>query len=126
GTTADGGLLLDAQKRPITIQDVFRHSAGFSYAFGNTPVDRLYGEANLLGGSLDELMRKLPTLPLLYQPGDRWVYSVAHDVQAALVEKFSGMKFDDFVRTRIFTPLGMDDSWFRMSPEVKARVPVEY
>jgi len=126
GTTPQGGLLLDAQKRPITIQDVFRHSAGFSYAFGTTPVDKLYGEANLLAGSLETLMQKLPTLPLLYQPGDRWVYSVAHDVQAALVEKLSGMKFDEFVRTRIFAPLGMTESYFKLPENVKPRVPPEY
>lgn len=126
GTTPQGELLLDAQKRPITIQDVFRHSAGFSYAFGSTPVDKLYGEANLLAGSLDQLMEKLQTLPLLYQPGDRWVYSVAHDVQAALVEKLSGMKFDEFVRTRIFEPLGMTESYFRLPGNVKPRVPPEY
>jgi CubicO group peptidase (beta-lactamase class C family) len=126
GTNAQGGLLLDAQRRPITIQDVFRHSAGFSYGFGATPVDRMYGEANLLANGLDALMEKLPTLPLLYQPGDRWVYSVAHDVQAALVEKLSGRKFDDFVRERIFTPLGMKDSYFRLPAEVKSRQPVEY
>lgn len=125
GTTPEGELLLEAQKRPITIQDVFRHSAGFSYGFGPTPVDRAYGEANLLAG-LDELMQKLPTLPLLYQPGDRWVYSVAHDVQAALVEKLSGMKFDDFVRARIFEPLGMSDSFFAVPASAKPRMPPEY
>ena len=125
GTTPEGELLLEAQKRPITIQDVFRHSAGFSYGFGATPVDRAYGEANLLAG-LDELMQKLPTLPLLYQPGDRWVYSVAHDVQAALVEKLSGMKFDDFVRARIFEPLGMSDSFFAVPASAKPRMPPEY
>ena len=125
GTTPEGELLLEAQKRPITIQDVFRHSAGFSYGFGPTPVDRAYGEANLLAG-LDELMQKLPTLPLLYQPGDRWVYSVAHDVQAALVEKLSGMKFDDFVHARIFEPLGMSDSFFAVPASAKPRMPPEY
>jgi len=126
GTSAQGGVLLDAQKRPITIQDVFRHSAGFSYGFGATPVDKLYGEANLLGTGLDDLMQKLPKLSLLYQPGDRWVYSVAHDVQAALVEKLSGQKFDEFVRERIFRPLGMSDSFFKLADAQRARQPAEY
>lgn len=126
GTTPQGGLLLDAPKRPISVQDVFRHSAGFSYGFGATPVDRMYGEASLLSVGLDDLMEKLPRLPLLYQPGDRWVYSVAHDVQAALVEKLSGMKFDEFVRTRIFQPLGMADSYFRLPAEARSRMPPEY
>lgn len=126
GTTPQGGLLLDAQKRPITIQDVFRHSAGFSYGGTATPVDRLYTQANLLSVGLDDLMAKLPKLPLLYQPGDRWVYSVSHDVQAALVQKLSGQKFDEFVRERIFKPLGMTDSYFRLSAEAKSRQPAEY
>jgi len=125
GTGPNGSLLLESQKRPITIQDVFRHSAGFSYG-GTGPVDKLYSEANLLSVGLDDLMAKLPKLPLLYQPGDRWVYSVAHDVQAALVEKLSGQKFDDFVRERIFRPLGMNDSYFRLPTEAKSRQPAEY
>jgi CubicO group peptidase (beta-lactamase class C family) len=62
--------------------------------------------------SLKELVDKLATLPLLYQPGERWVYSVAHDVQAYLVEYFSGMRFDKFVQTRIIEPLGMKDAVF--------------
>ena len=65
GTTPQGGLLLDAPKRPITIEDVFRHSAGFSYGGTATPVDRQYTEANLLSVGLDDLMQKLPKLPLL-------------------------------------------------------------
>src|SRR5262245_27494629 len=109
-STPQGGMLLDSQKRQITIQDVFRHSAGFSYGFGSSPVDKAYGDANVFATDLTGLMEKLPKLPLLYQPGDRWVYSVAHDVQAALVEKLSGQKFDEFVRQRIFRPLEMNDS----------------
>ena len=65
-------------------------------------------------------------MPLLYQPGDRWVYSVAHDVQAALVEKLSGQKFDEFVRQRIFTPLEMNDSMFKVPADKKSRVPALY
>ncbi|MET0290816.1 MAG: serine hydrolase domain-containing protein [Steroidobacteraceae bacterium] len=121
-----GGPLFESQKRPITIQDVFRHGAGFSYGFGATGVDKQYADANLLSKSLTDLMERLPDLPLLYQPGDRWVYSVAHDVQAALVEKLSGQKFDDYVREKIFKPLGMRNSYFKMSADVKSRVPPEY
>ena len=126
GSTPQGGMLLDSPKRQISIQDVFRHSAGFSYGFGSTPVDKTYGDANLFATDLTGLMEKLPKLPLLYQPGDRWVYSVAHDVQAALVEKLSGQKFDEFVRQRIFRPLEMNDSMFRIPAEKKSRVPALY
>jgi CubicO group peptidase (beta-lactamase class C family) len=127
GMTPTGGMLLDSPRRPITIQDVFRHSAGFTYGFfGGSPVDKMYQEANVLGTDLDGLMTKLAKLPLLYQPGEQWVYSVAHDVQAALVEKLSGQKFDDYVRQRIFTPLGMGDSMFKIPADKKARVPSLY
>jgi CubicO group peptidase (beta-lactamase class C family) len=127
GTSPSGAMQLEAPRRPITIQDVFRHSAGFTYGFfGGSPVDKMYTEANVLGTDLDGLMTKLAKLPLLYQPGEQWVYSVAHDVQAALVEKLSGQKFDDYVRQRIFTPLGMADSMFKIPADKKARVPGLY
>jgi CubicO group peptidase (beta-lactamase class C family) len=108
GTSPQGGMLLDSPKRHILVHDVFRHTAGFTYGlFSGTPVDQLYQKANVFETNLDDLMVKLAKLPLMYQPGERWLYSVSHDVQAALVEKLSGMKFDEFVRQRIFTPLGM-------------------
>jgi CubicO group peptidase (beta-lactamase class C family) len=127
GTGPGGTMLLDSPRRPITIQDVFRHTAGFTYGFfGGSPLDKMYTDANVLGKDLDDLMAKLGKLPLAYQPGDRWVYSVAHDVQAALVEKLSGQKFDAFVQQRIFTPLGMEDSMFKIPADKKSRVPGLY
>jgi CubicO group peptidase (beta-lactamase class C family) len=127
GVGPGGAMLLDSPRRPITIQDVFRHTAGFTYGFfGGSPVDKMYTDANVFGKDLDDLMTKVAKMPLLYQPGDRWVYSVAHDVQAALVEKLSGQKFDAFVQQRIFTPLGMQDSMFRIPADKKSRVPGLY
>jgi CubicO group peptidase (beta-lactamase class C family) len=126
GSRPQGGMLLDSLRRPITIQDVFRHTAGFSYGFGTSPVDKAYQESNVFAKDLNDLMDKVAKQPLLYQPGDRWEYSVAHDVQAALVEKISGQKFDDFVRQRIFGPLEMKDSMFRVPADRKSRVPVLY
>ena len=126
GTTPQGAMMLDALRRPITIQDVFRHSAGFSYGFGNSPVDKAYQDANVFATDLTGLIEKVSKQPLLYQPGDRWVYSVAHDVQAALVEKLSGMKFDEFVRRRIFQPLEMKDSVFKIAADKASRVPALY
>ena len=127
GSTPAGSMLLEAPRRPITIQDVFRHTAGFTYGlFGDTPVDKAYQKVDILATDLNGLMDKLSKLPLLYQPGERWVYSVAHDVQAALVEKLSGQKFDDFVRQRIFTPLQMTESVFKVPSDKKSRVPMLY
>jgi CubicO group peptidase (beta-lactamase class C family) len=97
GTNADGSLRLEDPKRKPTIHDVFRHTAGFSYGFGDGRVDQLYREAGITLGattSLKDMIAKLATVPLAYHPGERWVYSVSHDVQAHLVEHFSGKPFD--------------------------------
>ena len=100
GTDADGKPLLEEPKRKPTIHDVFRHTAGFGYGFGQSAVDQLYQRNGIDFGRLESLKElaeeKLPKMPLLYHPGEQWVYSVAHDVQAYLVEYFSGMPFDEF------------------------------
>ena len=96
GLDENGRMKYEEPKRKITIQDVFRHTAGFSYGGGGdpanlSPVDKAYAEAGIdfnTMGSLKELVDKLATVPLLYHPGEQWVYSVAHDVQAYLVEYF--------------------------------------
>ena len=127
GTTAQGTMLLDSPKRPITIQDVFRHTAGFGYGFGGpTSADKAWVDANLMSKGLDDVVEKSAKLPLLYQPGEKWVYSVAHDIQAALVQKHSGMPFDEFVRQRIFAPLGMKNAYFKIPADQKSRVPAQY
>ena len=124
-----GGMVLEEPRRKITIQDVFRHTAGFAYGFGNTPVDKAYQQAGLDFAKLDslkELVDKLAKLPLLYQPGERWEYSLAHDVQAYLVEYFSGMPFDKYVQSKILKPLGMKDASFGISKESIARYTTNY
>jgi CubicO group peptidase (beta-lactamase class C family) len=124
-------MLLTPARRPPTIHDVFRHTAGFSYGFNpQDPIDRAYAQNGVnfdAAPSLKQLVAvDLPKVPLLYQPGDRWVYSVAHDVQAYLVELFSGMPFDDFCRERIFEPLGMADATFGVPRSVVARYTANY
>ncbi|MBI1353606.1 MAG: serine hydrolase [Acidobacteria bacterium] len=101
--------------REITIQDLMRHTAGFAY--GNTvatPVDVMYQEAKVLdaNATLKTMIDRLAKLPLLYQPGEKWHYSIAVDVQGRLVEVLSGKPFDVFLRERIFEPLGMADTGF--------------
>jgi CubicO group peptidase (beta-lactamase class C family) len=121
---------LEAPRRKPTIHDVFRHTAGFSYGFGATPVDRAYAEHGVefeRTTSLKQLVAEnLPKVPLLYQPGEQWVYSVAHDVQAYLVEYFSGMPFDEFCRERIFGPLGMADATFGVPKSYVSRYTANY
>jgi CubicO group peptidase (beta-lactamase class C family) len=128
GTDAAGTMLLEAPKHPPTMGELMSHNAGFTYGlFGNTPVDKLYQAANPLEApSLQAFIDKVAPLPLLYQPGEKWVYSVSVDIQGYLVQKLSGKSFPDFLRDRIFTPLGMKDTGFAPTPERMARVATVY
>lgn len=124
----DGKPVLDAPTHAPTVGELMSHLAGFTYGFfGNTPVDNMYREANVLGAaSLPEFSQKLSQLPLLYQPGEQWVYSVSVDLQGYLVEKLSGKPLGVFMRERIFQPLGMKDTDFFV-PEAKlARLATTY
>ncbi|MBN1571139.1 MAG: beta-lactamase family protein [Acidobacteria bacterium] len=128
-TDEKGRTILEEPKRKITIQDVFRHTAGFSYGFGGTPVEKCYQQAGIDFGKMDtlkELVDKMATCPLLYQPGEQWVYSVAHDVQAYLVEYFSGMRFDKYVQSKIIQPLAMKDAVFGIPKEYVSRYTTNY
>lgn len=99
---------------PITMQQLLTHTAGFSYGFDQTdPVDQLYRQAGTLGAAdLDEFVEKLATLPLKYQPGSQWHYSVAVDVTGLIVERLSGQPLDVYLKEHIFEPLGMTDTFF--------------
>lgn len=101
--------------RPITVRDILRHTAGFAYGAGPTPAHDAYVAAAPLALDIDlgETSRRLATVPLLYQPGTQWDYSIAVDVQAALVEKLSGQPFADYVRAHIFEPLKMTETAWR-------------
>jgi CubicO group peptidase (beta-lactamase class C family) len=110
--------------RQPTIRDLLRHSAGFSYGlFGDTSVDRAYRDAGLFQqDDLSAFTTALGRLPLQYEPGTRWHYSVAVDVQGRLVEAVSGMALGDFLRKRIFEPLGMKDTHFVVPEHKRARL----
>jgi CubicO group peptidase (beta-lactamase class C family) len=120
----DGQMVLEAPAHPPTMGELMSHTAGFTYGlFGSTPVDKLYQAAMPMGEpSLQAFIDKMATLPLLYQPGTRWVYSVGVDIQGYLVEKLSGKTFPEFLRTRLFEPLGMIDTGFSVPAEKLSRV----
>jgi CubicO group peptidase (beta-lactamase class C family) len=128
GTDASGAAILEAPAHAPTMGELMSHTAGFTYGFfGGTPVDKLYQEANpLLEPSLQAFIDRLAKLPLMYQPGEAWAYSVAVDVQGYLVEKLSGKPFPDFVRDRILVPLGMKDTAFFVPQEKLARLATVY
>jgi CubicO group peptidase (beta-lactamase class C family) len=106
---------LRAPARPPTVADLMSHTSGLSYGvFGNTPVDSIYTRAGMLdpGMTLEQFADSVAKLPLLYSPGDRWVYSVGLDVAGRVVEVASGMSFGEYLRREIFEPLGMDETSF--------------
>ena len=108
--------------------ELMSHNAGFTYGlFGNSPVDKMYQADNPLDApSLQAFIDKVASKPLLYQPGEKWVYSVSVDIQGYLVQKLSGKTFPDFLRDRIFTPLGMKDTGFLVPESKLSRVATIY
>lgn len=101
--------------RKITIRDVLRHTAGFTYGGAGHPSDWVWDDLTPLSldNTLQQFADRLARVPLLYDPGTHWHYSAAVDVQARLVEVLSGQPFEDYVREHIFAPLGMNDSCWK-------------
>ena len=96
-------------------------------AFGNTPVDKMYQKVSPLYSSTNaEMLNKLAPLPLLYEPGTRWNYSISTDVLGALVERVSGQSLGDFFEKRIFEPLEMKDTTFVLQAEQLDRFTTSY
>jgi len=128
GVDADGKMILEDPIHPPTMGELMTHTAGFTYGiFGDTPVDKAYQGANLFrSASLKEFVERLSKLPLLYQPGTGWVYSVSSDVQGYIVEKLSGQPLPDFLEQNIFKPLGMKDVGFFVPADKRNRFATLY
>lgn len=113
----DGGDPVPLDK-PFTMRQLLTHTAGFSYVFTRHPVDEMYRNQQVLGSQdLEEMIDKLTDIPLRFAPGQRWVYSVAVDVTGLVVERISKQSFDEYLDEHIFTPLGMDDTFFGVPDE---------
>jgi len=112
--------------RPMTIRDLLTHTSGLSGVGADSPVDSMYDAADLFGGTLKEMIQKLAGIPLLYQPGTTWNYSRSTDVLGYLIEVLSGKPLDQFLKERIFIPLGMDDTDFYVPGEKLDRVGAVY
>jgi CubicO group peptidase (beta-lactamase class C family) len=126
---SDDGTLLD-QARPMQIRDVLSHTSGLTYDFmADNPVAQMYRDARIMNDStrpLDALIDELATLPLAFQPGTRWHYSVGIDVAARLIEVLSGESLGDFLQQRLFDPLGMGDTGFGVADDQLGRVSAMY
>ena len=114
--------------RDMTVRDLMRHTSGLPgaarYMAGQTAVDKRYREEGLHllhECDLQEMVKRLGRIPLLYQPGTKWHYSIAADVLGRLIEVASGQPFDVFLAERIFQPLGMVDTGFYVPSEKNDR-----
>jgi CubicO group peptidase (beta-lactamase class C family) len=108
--------------RPITVQDLMRHTAGFSYGYPfNTGINRLYAHENTWDDNLTnaEFVERLAKLPLSHQPGTTWEYSHSLDVLGRLIEVVSGKSLFEFEKERILDPLGMNDTGFFVADKQK-------
>ncbi|MBB4155251.1 CubicO group peptidase (beta-lactamase class C family) [Sphingomonas jinjuensis] len=104
---------------PMRMVDLLRHTAGFTYSFQNrSNIDAAYREGKIEAWhdnlDLQGFVAALGRIPLEFSPGEGWNYSVATDVLGAVVERVSGMDLDAYFATRIFQPLGMDDTFFQV------------
>jgi CubicO group peptidase (beta-lactamase class C family) len=118
-------LVLEPPRRPMTIQDLLRHTSGLTYGqFGDSLVKQAYRAANLgaPGESLSDLVKKLAQLPLAFQPGTTFEYSMSTDVLGRVIEVVSGIELDRFITERITRPLGMPDTGFYVAGDQTTRV----
>ncbi len=123
-----GDIFTTDLQRPITIRHLLTHSSGLSYGFETEhPVDTLYQKAGLYESkSGAEFIKRLSKLPLVNQPGEKFWYSLAHDVLGYLIELVSGQPLDIFLQERIFTPLEMVDTGFWVPREKLNRLVTMY
>ena len=125
GIEKGGTLELVAAQRPITIQDLLRHTSGFTYGvFGKSLVKDLYTKNGVDRSDHTnvEFVKKLATVPLAYQPGTTWEYSRSTDVLGHVIERVTGQDLDRFLEERILKPLGMRDTAFYVDPSKHGRI----
>src|SRR5690606_26803721 len=125
GLDEQGNTIVEEPRRKPTIHDAFRHTLGVGAGGGPAPVAQLYTDRRIWVNSMDSLAQQMELLggvPLLYHPGERWLYGYGHDVQAYLVEHFSKMPIDQYLQQRIFARLGMEDTGYGVPAAKRGRV----
>jgi CubicO group peptidase (beta-lactamase class C family) len=128
GINPHGEVIYEPVQRPVTIRDITRHTVGFYAGSDHTPVAEIYRAADATNrrNTLSEESKILGSIPLLFQPGTRWLYGPSVDVQALLVERLSGIPFDKYLEQKIFKPLRMKDTRYVVRPQDRARLAVIY
>ena len=117
-------LHLSDPTRAMTVQDLLRHTAGLTYGNrGTSLINASYADAKIgdRGATNEEMVSRLSKLALKFNPGDRWEYSVAVDVQGRLIEVLDGKRLGEALQARVLQPLGMTDSAFQVPADKLAR-----
>ncbi len=127
----DGSFETEASDHPMTVRELMSHTGGLLYTppLSQGPVAAAYSKAgimNLPNYTLAESIPALGDIPLAYQPGSQWVYSISVDVQGYMVEVLSGQSFDEFLEERLFGPLGMNETGFYVHSENTHRLARQY
>ena len=119
GLDKDGKPILEDPKHPPTMRELMTHTAGFGYGLGDSNyVDQQFQKQHVLqSNGLKDMIGKVASIPLLYQPGTRWSYSIAVDIQGYIIEQLSGQSLADFMADHLFKPLGMKDTGFMVPPD---------
>lgn len=120
---------LKTPERPMTFRHVLSHTGGLTYGGTNHPVDKIYRRVGVnrdRSETLTTFIERLGQVPLRYEPGEAWMYSLSTDVCGALVEIISGQRFDEYLQEHIFEPLGMVDTSFWVRPEKQHRLAANY
>ncbi len=119
-------------ERPMTVRDLLSHQSGLTYGFMEGSLERAYNRADVYsagtmrGRDLQSMIDRLSELPLKFSPGERWNYGVSTDVCGYLVQTIAGQRFDEYLRERIFEPLGMVDTAFDVPTEKIERFAANY
>lgn len=127
----DGSWETETANSPMTVRQLMSHTGGLLYTppLSQGSIANAYAEAGIMdlpGTTLEDSIPALKDIPLAYQPGTQWIYSISVDVQGYMVERLSGQKFDEFLKERIFAPLGMNDTAFYVEASKADRLARQY
>jgi CubicO group peptidase (beta-lactamase class C family) len=127
GFDATGKMILVNPDHAPTMHELMTHTAGFSYGDGDSPVDAMYQSLKVRKAeTLQQLIDELAQIPLNYQPGTKWRYSLSMDIQGYIVQKLSGQSLPDFLRDNLYAPLGMKDAAFFVPADKRSRFATLY
>ena len=123
GLNEDGAPQTEPADHAPTVGELMTHTAGLTYGATQEPIGKLYQAKDVWkSASLAEFAAKIGSLPLAYQPGSKWIYSLAMDVQGAIIEALTGQSLAAFMQEKIFGPLGMVDTGFFAPPDKASRL----